>query len=123
MKEGDARGCTQMGPCGSPVVRHAPDHQARLAEIKSRTNLRTGRFEVIDALYLPRVVQRASTDHSACFYLRVLRVSPSFICGKTLPLRCFQRTVTDVLASLRCVGCVKRSQPWNQAWIDRSKPL
>ena len=42
----------------APGARSPP----RLAEIKEPSNLHTGRFEVIDALHLPRVVQRASTD-------------------------------------------------------------
>jgi len=49
------------------------------------------------------------------------RTSPSFICGKILLLRCYQRMIIDLLTSLRCAGRVKCSQPSDRACIDRSK--
>ncbi len=49
MKQGDARRCTPMGPCGSPVVRHAFGLQARLGGINQRAGLRAGRLAVIGA--------------------------------------------------------------------------
>ena len=102
--------------CATPLIIR------RGLPIKQQIKLHAGRFEVIDALHPARVVQRASRDHPACFYLRVLRASPSFICGKILLLRRCHRMVTDMLTGLQCAGCGKRSQPWNQTRIIRSKP-
>ncbi len=46
MKQGDARRCTQLGPCGSQAVRQTFDLQARFAEIARRAERQAGRFEV-----------------------------------------------------------------------------
>jgi len=53
---------------------------------------------------------------------RVLRASASFICARTLPSRCDQRIVTEVLTSRRCTRCAKSSQSWSQPKVSQSNP-